>query len=75
MSYPKEQWNIQIHSIETWLPNGLNDGGLEIVWSSVHGFGTFQYYLRGGKFHIADDEYMGIEFAQEVLGIATRLEV
>jgi hypothetical protein len=72
--YPKEQWNIPIHSVEEWSLADSGQKGLEIIWSSIHGFGTFQYYLKDGKFHIADDEYMGNDFAQEVLNLAMRLK-
>jgi hypothetical protein len=58
---------ITIESIEFWGKHIVNDGGIEIVWSNEEGFGTFQYYLKDGKFHIADDEAMGIDFAEEVL--------
>lgn len=58
---------ITIESIEFWGKHTGNDGGVEIVWSSKDGFGTFQYFLKDGKFHIADDECMGIDFAEEVL--------
>jgi hypothetical protein len=67
---------ITINSIETWATHEGNDGGIEIEWFDPnYGFGTFQYYLEGGKFHVADDEYMGMDFAQEVLNAATKLEV
>lgn len=58
---------IKIESIKFWGKHESNDGGIEIVWSNKDGFGTFQYYLKNGKFHIADDETMGMEFAEEVL--------
>ena len=74
MKYPKEEWNIEIDSIETWSANDEDDGGIQISWSSVYGFGQFQFYLEGGRFHIADDEYMGAEFVQEVFNLAVKLE-
>ncbi|OQA48420.1 MAG: hypothetical protein BWY47_01053 [Bacteroidetes bacterium ADurb.Bin302] len=58
---------LKIESIEFWSKYEGNDGGVEIVWSNKEGFGTFQYYLKDGKFNIADDECMGIDFAEEVL--------
>ena len=58
---------MEILNVYFWGKHEGNDGGIEIVWSSKEGFGTFQYYLKNGKFHIADDETMGIDFAEEVL--------
>lgn len=66
---------IDIINIEFWEKHGANDGGVEITWSCKKGFGTFQYYLKDGKFYIADDEYMGIDFAQAVLNKALTLSV
>ena len=58
---------VEILSVEFWGSHEANDGGVEIVWSNECGFGTFQYYLKDGKFNISDDECMGIDFAEEVL--------
>lgn len=64
------KFDIEIESIEFWAEHERNLGGIEIVWTSPKGFGTFQYALyddgEGYKL-IVDDEYMGEEFAQEVL--------
>lgn len=65
-----EDFNINIESIEFWESHERNLGGVEIVWSSPKGFGTYQYalYKDEGKFKLlVDDEYMGEEFAKAVL--------
>ena len=60
--------DIQIHRIEFWAEHEGNKGGIEIGWSCDMGYGTFQYYLdSNGRFHIGDDEFMGIDFAETVL--------
>lgn len=59
---------LKIHEIEFWAEHEGNKGGVQIGWSNEQGFGTFQYYLdKDMEFHIADDECMGIDFAEEVL--------
>ena len=65
--------DIAILDIEFWSKHEGNDGGVEIVWQTDNGWGTFQYYLKNDKFYISDDETMGKEFAQEVLYTALKL--
>jgi len=71
----KEQWNIQIHSVEEWSLTDSGQKGIEIAWSSIHGFGTFQYIFKNGEYIIVDKEFMSDEFVEEVLILAFKQEV
>ena len=66
--------HITILDIQFWGKHEQNDGGVEVVWQTDQGWGTFQYYLKNGKFTVSDDECMGIDFAQKVLFTALELQ-
>lgn len=61
---------LHIEGIDFWGEHSYNKGGVEIYWShDDFGFGKFKYAYSGEWLYV-DDEYMGKDFAKEVLSKA-----
>jgi len=61
--------NLQITDISFWSPHENNNGGMRIEWVADIGWGQFNLYKdKEGNLH-ADTEYLGEEFAKEILSL------